>query len=330
MNGNTAAHQAPRSASRSPHAVTGLWVVWVLLASFVCSTGVAGEGPVEVSGAQEELNKKAFDASLAGDFEKAVQLLEASLRLGALNVTYLNLGRAHAKLHRCDEAHKAYTQTLNAPFVKTPSKEQVAKVLEDYTKELLTECGVSVQFSCEDVATELSVDKMGRQACSQPWLLFPGEHTLNAKLAERSKDLTFVVTRAQSDEIAVRFEDEQGKPTRPMSPVQLWGWGVGGAGAAILLTGLVLDDAVLGPMVSDFEAAAERGDHVKYDELQSSISSTQTVIITLYAVGGSALLAGGAMVVYDLFIADEPAASTSAVFPLLGAEQVGLGWSIRW
>lgn len=285
---------------------------------------------MEVSNAQEELNKKAFEASLAGDFEKAVQLLEASLRLGELNVTYLNLGRAHAKLHRCIEAQKAYKQTLDAPFVKTPSKEQVTKVLDDYMQELLAECGAEVHLMCAE-GLEISVDEGPPRACSAlPLTLFVGEHTLTAKQGTRSKTIRFVAVKDQVTEVnvAVDEDNEVIGPQGPMSKLQMWGWIVGGSGVAILLTGAILDAAVLGPMVSDFEAAAERGDKVKYDELEGSIGSTQAVVIAAYAIGGSALLAGGAMLVYDLFIAEEPTAT--ALTPIIAPDQLGLGLTLRW
>lgn len=71
---------------------------------------------------QVKLNQSAVEAILAEDYEKAAGLLEASLELGQLNVTWLNLGRAYQKLGRCDEARKAYLSVVTAPAVDEPPR----------------------------------------------------------------------------------------------------------------------------------------------------------------------------------------------------------------
>ncbi|QDG49504.1 hypothetical protein FIV42_01750 [Persicimonas caeni] len=89
---------------------------------------------------QVKLNQSAVEAILAEDYEKAAGLLEASLELGQLNVTWLNLGRAYQKLGRCDEARKAYLSVVTAPAVDEPPAKLINAKAEQYLEELEGEC----------------------------------------------------------------------------------------------------------------------------------------------------------------------------------------------
>lgn len=94
----------------------------------------------EPSSDQVKLNQSAVDAILAEDYEKAVGLLKASLELGELNVTWLNLGRAHQKLGNCEEARNAYLSVVTSPAVADPPASLINAKAEQYLEELDEAC----------------------------------------------------------------------------------------------------------------------------------------------------------------------------------------------
>jgi tetratricopeptide (TPR) repeat protein len=105
---------------------------------------------VEPSEAQMSLNDDGVRAMIEGDFAGAVSLLERAKRLGSLNVTYLNLGRAYQKLGRCPEARLALEQAKTAPAVADPPPAEVNSVADEYLAELAE--------VCDDNAPEAPVD----------------------------------------------------------------------------------------------------------------------------------------------------------------------------
>jgi tetratricopeptide (TPR) repeat protein len=98
----------------------------------------------EPSSDQVRLNKSAVEAILAEDYKKATGLLEASLELGKLNVTYLNLGRAYQKLGECQKSKRAYLAVLTAPAVAEPPPKLINAKAEQYLEELEEECATDL------------------------------------------------------------------------------------------------------------------------------------------------------------------------------------------
>lgn len=96
--------------------------------------------PVEPSAGQKTLNDEGVQALIAKDYERAVALLNESLALGELNITYLNLGRAYQKLGQCVEAKKAYLNAVSAPVVEEPAQRIVDAKADQYLAELEEEC----------------------------------------------------------------------------------------------------------------------------------------------------------------------------------------------
>jgi hypothetical protein len=76
----------------------------------------------------------------AGEYEKAARLFQASIDLGPLNVTYLNLGRALFRLDRCEEARDALDAARSAPRVADPPHEAVMDKIVEYSLDL-ADCG---------------------------------------------------------------------------------------------------------------------------------------------------------------------------------------------
>ncbi len=128
-----------------------LVVLYVLCA--LCSTSYAqakagAKQPVVTpSDAQSSLNDEGVRAMVKGDYAGAVAILERSIRLGEINVTYLNLGRAYQKLGQCDRARAALEKAKTAPAVADPSADEVSSVADDYLDELAKQC--AGKFSSE-------------------------------------------------------------------------------------------------------------------------------------------------------------------------------------
>lgn len=95
---------------------------------------------VEPSAAQLELNNQGVRAIGARKFAEAVKLYQASLALGELNITYVNMGRAYQYMNLCAEAEEAYANALRAPKVAEPAPAQIAAAIERYRDELDAKC----------------------------------------------------------------------------------------------------------------------------------------------------------------------------------------------
>ncbi len=95
---------------------------------------------VEPSDRQLKLNNQAVRNIVKGDYAAAVALLEEALALGALNVTYLNLGRAYQQLERCEDAERALNNAGRAPAVPKPSPEIIDQKIREYRRKLADIC----------------------------------------------------------------------------------------------------------------------------------------------------------------------------------------------
>lgn len=117
---------------------------------FQLSAAFAQSGElVEPTAAQLELNNQGVRAISARKFGEAVKLFQASLALGELNITYINMGRAYQYMNQCAEAEDAYANALQAPKVAEPTPAQIAAAVARYRDELDTKC---VQASADDGA----------------------------------------------------------------------------------------------------------------------------------------------------------------------------------
>lgn len=96
---------------------------------------------VEPSTGQQTLNDEGVKAMIDEDYERAVKLLQESLALGDLNITYLNLGRAYQKQGKCLEAQDAYLSAISAPAVNDPPQRLIDAKADKYLGELRQECG---------------------------------------------------------------------------------------------------------------------------------------------------------------------------------------------
>ncbi len=104
------------------------------------TNGIDEDGYVTPTDKQTALNTSAVEAIKSEEYEQAVALLRRSLELGEMNITYLNLGRAHQRLAECGSAEDAYLAAVSAPPVRSPSPYLIEKKVEQYMEELEAEC----------------------------------------------------------------------------------------------------------------------------------------------------------------------------------------------
>lgn len=139
--------------------------------------GAGAQEASEPTEAQFKLYEEGSEAFRAGEFRKAVDLFEASLHLGELNITYLNLGRSHFKLGECPEAARAYEAARKAPWIAQPSPSAVRAKIDEYVADLAT-CPGSVTVRCkvpDALRAKLSVrvGSSGPHTCSGGPIMVP-------------------------------------------------------------------------------------------------------------------------------------------------------------
>ncbi len=199
----------------------GAWCVSLtLLAAAVPASGQELSEPTE---AQFKLYEEGADAFQAGDYRKAVDLFEASLHLGKLNITYLNLGRSHFKLGECPEAARAYELARTAPAIAQPSPSAVRARVDQYVEDLATCPGlVTVRCAVPDELEEkllIFVGDSGPHPCGAPPVsMAPGEVVVRA--TGGPKPLSKTVTVVAMEDVQVVFQADRASAEVKKSPIK--------------------------------------------------------------------------------------------------------------
>ncbi len=274
--------------------------VWIAL-----QTAPQAQGSLE---AQLQLNEQGYEASAQGDHEKAARLFRASLDLGELNITYLNLGRSLSKLGRCQEAIKAYNNVEKAPPVEAPSPAQIQEVLTKFRADLTEGCPAEVTVVCKPATMTIQVDDQKPQLCpAKPLLLAPGKHRIVGLLDERRTEEISLTTKSL-DTLSVALElkpvitDNVEPPstreTIVVTPGPLAGWIMLGVGGVALTTVMVIDLLVLQPRIHHLEDLSEQDDRQAFQDAinrdKDGIESFQNLNLGLL-IGGGVLTVGGAI-----------------------------------
>jgi len=260
---------------------------------------------------QRDLNNAAIEAMVDGEHEKAIGLLEESLELGELNVTWLNLGRAYAKVGRCADALEAYDRMAVAPRVDEPPPEVLYDVLAKYRKELFTECPATVIIRCSQRDLTVTIDGGDPVACEGNAVeVTAGTHTFAAQRDGEVVESREVEVRGLTTSY-VDFNVPVPPPSPPATATGGLDWraasGIAGlaTGGSMLVAAAVVDGAIIVPHIDRFEAARDRGDVAAANELRLAIETEQAVSTGLYIAGGTVLAAGGGLLVYWLVDSDE-------------------------
>lgn len=116
--------------------------------------------------AQLELNQEGVQAIIAENYDEAIRLLDASITLGALNITHANLGRAHQRAGNCAEAEANYIAALTSPYVANPSRSQISETVESHRAELREVCPGTLNIVCEPEQMEIFINDEGPFSCA--------------------------------------------------------------------------------------------------------------------------------------------------------------------
>ena len=126
----------------------------VVVPSTVLGAPGDDEGFVEPTERQYELNDEALSQMSDGEYAKAASLLQESLHIQPLNITYLNLGRSYQKMDRCKDARAALEKVQSAPRVEKPEPKLIEKKARDYLAEI-GESGCAEVLDDEPLGTAL-------------------------------------------------------------------------------------------------------------------------------------------------------------------------------
>ncbi len=254
------------------------WFLLALLVSLWATTAHAQEArETEPSRRQVQLYTRARAAFDTERYDEAIRLLTDALRDGEINILLVSLGRAQFRAGDCAAADESWGRALRAPYVASPTRTEVRATVEGYRRDL-QQCPGTLVIDCGPEDVVVRVDGEPRACSGAPIALPPGEHTIDARgetqrvtiAAMRRSELALAAPDAQ-----VRFRDRE-PSLLPVIAI--------GAGAALLAAALVLDFAVLGPSIDEFEEQRKRG-LLDARDTQESISLLQPITLVTYVVG---------------------------------------------
>jgi hypothetical protein len=179
----------------------------------------AAQGDSQPTDAQFQLYEEGAEAFGAGDYRKAIDLFEASLHLGKLNITYLNLGRSHFKLGECREAADAYELARTAPAIAQPSPSAVRAKIDEYAADLAT-CPGLVTVTCavpDDLENKLLifVGDSGPHACGALAVSVPpGDVLVRATGGPEPLSKTVTVVAMEGTEVVFASDGASAKVTK--------------------------------------------------------------------------------------------------------------------
>ena len=208
---------------------------------------------------QRDLARQAGRLMKAERYDEVVRLLEASLALGELNITWLNLGRVYHKMGLCEEAVRAYDEVLSAPMVRRPGPEDVAGALSRFRRDLEDTCQGTLEVSCSPSDAVLTIDQGEPVACNAgPFPLAPGRHRVVAVSGKRRSADYIMIQRGRTTRLSLDLGDTLPEIVPPggedaSGEGLQGGWWIG-IGGASLGVGLALD--LLPDSSGDFELEA--------------------------------------------------------------------------
>ncbi len=124
------------------------------------------------------------------------------MRLGELNITYLNYGRTLFRLGECQAASEAYARALTAPKIAQPTPLQVLGKVEEYRNEMEDLCPATLTVVCNQAQAKFYLDAMGPLPCDGKSIpILPGEHHLRAVNGEMETEATVNIDRMEQAQI---------------------------------------------------------------------------------------------------------------------------------
>ncbi len=97
-------------------------------------------------------------------------------------------------------------------------------------------------------------------------------------------------------------------PTRSdqsVSVISVVGWGAAGIGGGLMLAGVIYDQAVISPLIEDFNEAKETFDSSRASGLKDAIETDQTINAGILVVGATLISVGTGLLLYEYLSEDE-------------------------
>jgi tetratricopeptide (TPR) repeat protein len=226
-----------------------------------------------------------------GDAEEALREYETAKQAAPLaNAPYRYAAEALVALRRYRDA----VDNLEGYLAKKPDVSDAEEVRLEIARIRAEHFPARARIESNVVGAEVLVDGDSRGAISTLEVA-PGKHIIDLR-ASGHEQASRVVTLVGDQETTLTFvlspihtpdppEEPSGMPWRTV------GWGIAGVGAATLVTSIVVDLAVLGPKVTAYRDAADRGDPAARG-LRDDARSLQTLTLAGYVASG-VLLVGG-------------------------------------
>jgi tetratricopeptide (TPR) repeat protein len=264
------------------------------------------QAPSDENAAREAL-RRGMAAYARGDAEGALAEYETAKRLAPLaNAPYQFAAQALESLGRWPEVVANLEQYLaKNPNVSNAGqiRARIAKVRADHFPGHLRIDG--------HAGAALTIDGESRGVLPAKVDLLPGKHRVEVADAG-TKDVTI----KGDEEAALVFDDKvepqappaspppapppavhRSSPSSSASPYRTLGWILAGTGAATLITSFIVDLAVLGPKIDDYEAAADQHDP-RARQLRDEAAGLRTGLVIGYAAGAILAAGGGGLVVF--------------------------------
>ncbi len=168
----------------------GLQLTVTLVVISLASTAVADEALIEISEGQLDLNEQGIQAVQDEDYERAIRLFEASLDLGELNITYVNLARVYQHAGDCQRAEELYEKAMDAPRVDQPAPDQIEAAVQMYRDEMADNCAGYLELTCNPENMALYIDGLGPLRCHSdgPRELRAGSYELRGEILDFQVD----------------------------------------------------------------------------------------------------------------------------------------------
>ncbi len=188
--------------------------LYISIASIIigtATTAAAEEDLIEISEGQLDLNERGIESVQEEDYERALRLFRASLDLGELNITYVNLGRVYQHAGDCESADEIFDQAMDAPQVDEPSPEQVEGAIEMYREEMEDNCPGYLKLECDPEEMALFVDGQGPLRCQsdEPRHLMPDRYELRGEYLDFETTQTVQISAMEDSRVSLSLAEEE-------------------------------------------------------------------------------------------------------------------------
>jgi tetratricopeptide (TPR) repeat protein len=245
-----------------------------------------------------------------GEADVALREYELAKRLApAANAPYRYAAEALLALGR----HRDAVENLETYLAKNPSVSDASEVRARIATIRAEHFPARVRITVDAPDAVVDIDEQ-RRGPPATFELAPGKHRVAVSAPGRattSQDVTLVGDAETAMVISLPIEAPRPDPVGPGPaigpggedrgdggiPWKTVGWVTLGVSAATLLTTTIVDAAVLGPKITDYEAASNRGDP-SARELRSDAEGLKTGVLVSYVVGGILAASGASLVLF--------------------------------